>query len=208
MTHPPSPPTARTAAAMTTVSRTGLVLAALALAAGCSTTGATPPVPAPATTTALAPPAPVTTAKAVPYGGLPDPAHVDQRDATALSRAALVTMWTVDSDIDTYGQRDAYLRAVPYLTSGYAARAVDTFPALPPPAQWTQHHAYAQVTLAAGHDDPVPDQPTGAQRQWVITVHPTGRDGWHGDPVTVTANVALTRVGPAQPWRILDITFL
>jgi hypothetical protein len=54
-------------------------------------------------------------------GGLPDPRRIDQKNATAVSKAALIVMYTVDSTVDA-GLRDAKRRAARYLTPDYTAK--------------------------------------------------------------------------------------
>lgn len=139
--------------------------------------------------------------------GVPDPRAVDHTDATAVAEAALITMWTVDSATD-HGQRDAYLRALPYLTDEHAAR-VRADPATPPlPDEWRRHRAYARVTVERlpTEEGAPADTTTAIYRQWQITVRPTGRDGWRADPVTATAYTALQRRAAGRPWRIAQIT--
>jgi hypothetical protein len=140
-----------------------------------------------------------------PHGGLPDPKTVDRSDATAVSRAAVQVMWTVDATIDR-GQLDAYLRAEPYLSPKYADE-VGTQPPGSIPSVWRDHRAYARVRLAAQapEDGVGPDTATTAHRQWGITVTPTGRDGWTGSPVRATAFVALTR-GDDGGWQVSQVT--
>jgi hypothetical protein len=115
-------------------------------------------------------------------------------------------MWTVDAAIDQ-GQQDAYLRAIGYLTAGYAA----TIRAQPPqfaPAPWRDHRAYSRLRLKPlRREEGAPaDTPTTAYRQWSLTVLPTGRDGWRGRRTTAVLFVTLTRPGPGSPWRISGIT--
>lgn len=165
-------------------------------------TEAAPPSisPSPSFPSAIAP-APTGT----PHGGLPDPKTVDRGDATAVSRAAVQVMWTVDATIDR-GQLDAYLRAKPYLSPEYA-EAVSAEPPGSLPSLWRDHRAYARVRLTrqAPEDGVGPDTATTAHRQWGITVIPTGRDGWTGPSVHATAFVTLTR-GDGGGWQVSGVT--
>ncbi|GAA4140855.1 hypothetical protein [Actinomadura keratinilytica] len=184
--------------------------AALAVAAtACG--GQEPRRPVTAATTAAPSPTPTacrpTASAKTPEGGLPDPKDVDQRDATAVARAAVTVMWTVDSAIDR-GQRDAYLRACPYLTPDYAARVAAEQAVGPLPQQWRDHRAYAEVRLELRQPegDLDPDTPTMAYRQWQVTVTPTGRDEWKGRTVRAIAFVTLTRASPRDPWRVARVS--
>jgi hypothetical protein len=134
--------------------------------------------------------------------GLPDLSRLDQSDATAVSKAALTLMWTVDSAID-HGQQDAYQRATPLLDSVYKA-VIDGQGAGSMPGLWSRHRAYAKVRLTRQTPlgDVPADTPKLAHRQWRIDVTPTGRDGWKGTPVHASAFVTLRRDGPDAPWRV------
>ncbi|MEU9019233.1 hypothetical protein [Actinomadura sp. NPDC048394] len=141
-----------------------------------------------------------------PYGGPLELRKIDQRDATAVSRAAVRVMWTVDAATDR-SQRDAYLRARPLCTSEYAAALAADAAAGAIPTAWTDHRAYAKVDLAprTPEGDVDEDTPTTAYRGWAITVTPTGRDGWTGTPVHAIAFVALKRPNASTPWRISHV---
>lgn len=156
--------------------------------------------------------APVTPARsptpaptATPHGGLPDPDAIDRGDATAVSRAAIKVMWTVDAAVDS-SQLDAYLRAKPYLSPEYAKGvSAETSGALP--ALWLDHRAYSRVRLTqqAPEDGVGADTSATAHRQWSITATPTGRDGWTGSPVHATAFVTLRR-GDDGGWQVSEVT--
>lgn len=180
-----------------------LAVTALLLASGCGLPhreraggAATSPSAAVPST----PPAPTGTPR-----GLPDPKAVDRHDATAVSRAAVQVMWTVDATIDR-GQGDAYRRARPFLTPEYAARS-DAQPLGAVPSVWRDHHAYARVRLVAQtpEDGVPPDNARTAHRQWDVTVAPTGRDGWRGPSTHAIAFVTLTRDGE-DGWRVSGVT--
>jgi hypothetical protein len=152
-------------------------------------------------------PSPTISPTGVPPGGLPDPKKIDQRDATAVSKAAVRVMWTVDAAID-HSQRDAYLRARPWCTTQYAAALAAEAPAGAVPPPWTDHRAYAKVRLTPRTPeglDPGEQTPTTTYRGWAITVTPTGRDGWTGPPVHATAFVVLKRATDKSPWRVSHV---
>lgn len=156
---------------------------------------ATTPAPSPASPSPGTPP------------GLPDPRTINHRDATAVSRAAVQVMWTIDATIDQHGQHEAYQRAVPYLTAEYTATITKAVPAGSIPATWAAHRAYTKVQLKPRkpEGDVPADTTTTAHRGWAITVTPTGRDGWTGTPVHAIAFVVLTRADPASVWKISHV---
>ncbi|MGI5323805.1 hypothetical protein [Actinomadura nitritigenes] len=168
------------------------------------TTGASPTaaVSSPATASPATSPATSPTASPRVPRGLPDLTRLDQTNATAVSKAALILMWTVDSAID-HGQQDAYQRATPLLDDVYktviAGQGGGGIP-----GQWSRHRAYAKVRLTrqTPQGDVPAETPTLAHRLWRIDITPTGRDGWKDTPVHVTAFVTLKRDGPDAPWRV------
>ncbi|GAA2148906.1 hypothetical protein [Actinomadura napierensis] len=137
---------------------------------------------------------------------MPDPKKINQEDATAISRAAVQVMWTVDAAIDT-GQLDAFKRAEPYLTPVYTAQLRTEAPG-DLPASWRAHRAYAKVRLTRQPPESGvgPDSPILAHRQWLIVVTPTGRDGWTGPQVHAIAFVTLTRAAARGAWRVSTVT--
>jgi hypothetical protein len=139
-------------------------------------------------------------------GGLPDPDQIDRKNATAVSRAALTVMYSVDSAVDA-GLRDAKLRAATYLTSAYAAE-IKQEPVQYVPDEWRRHRAYLAVRLRqlrreAGAPS---DGPTTAYRQWQLTTVPKGRDGWHGHRSEYVVFMSLVRSSKRDPWRISGAT--
>jgi hypothetical protein len=151
------------------------------------------------------PPAAAEPSSPAPTATTAAPSRIDQGDATAVSRAAVQTMWTVDAALD-HGQRDAYLRAQPYLTPDYATR-LQNEPEGTLPGLWRDHHAYAKLHLTAQPPESGagPDTPTTAHRQWQITVNPTGRDGWKAPPIRAIAFVTLTRASGRAPWKVSTV---
>ena len=150
---------------------------------------------------------PVTGAKSPPPtsrppGDLPTPGRADGRNATALSKAALTVMYTVDGTADA-GLRDAKLRAARYLTADYKAE-VEAEPVQYVPEEWRRHRAYLAVDLKPiSREDGAPsDGPTSAYRQWELRTTPTGRDGWRGDPRKFVVYMELTRSSRHAPWRV------
>jgi hypothetical protein len=107
---------------------------------------------------------------------LPRAATVDDLSATAVSRAAVIIEWTMNTVTDT-SQYQAELRSAPFLAPAYLAALRDTAPAAAPGAEWDEwasHDAYTTVAVVAEHDDPPPDTAVLARRQWGITVTPRG----------------------------------
>lgn len=142
---------------------------------------------------------------ASPHVGLPNPRMVNHLDATAVSRAAVQTMWTVDAANDR-SQLDAYLRAHPYMTSACYAE-LKTQPVGTIPSHWRDHHAYARPRLErqsieAGVGE---DTATRAHRQWSVTVTPIGRDGWIGHSARAIVFTTLTRNGDGL-WKVSAIS--
>ncbi|TDD85615.1 hypothetical protein E1293_10945 [Actinomadura darangshiensis] len=139
-------------------------------------------------------------------GGLPDPDRIDQKDATAVSRAALTVMYTVDSTVDS-GLRDARLRAARYLAPAYAAE-IKAEPVQYIPEEWRQHRAYLAVRLKRlAPEAGVPsDGPAAAYREWGMTTVPTGRDRWRGTSRESVVYMSLTRSSKNASWRISDVT--
>lgn len=139
-------------------------------------------------------------------GGLPDPRRIDQKDATAVSRAALIVMYTVDSTVDA-GLRNARLRATHYLTAAYAA-GIKAEPVQYVPEEWRKHRAYLAVRLrpVVREKGAPSDAPTVSYREWEMTTVPTGRDHWHGTPRTSVVYMALARSSKGMPWRISNVT--
>jgi hypothetical protein len=139
-------------------------------------------------------------------GGLPDRHRIDQKDATAVSRAALTVMYTVDSTVDT-GLRDARLRAAGYLTSGYTT-VVEGEPEQYVPEEWRRHRAYLAVRLRplVRETGAPPDRRTAAYRQWEMTTVPTGRDRWRGSSSASVVFMSLARSSERAPWRVSDVT--
>ncbi|MEU4924615.1 hypothetical protein AB0G29_35340 [Streptomyces parvus] len=199
------------------------ILAILALAA-CSGSGPDgadnappddPPAPAatgtgpyPKPTTSSAEDSPRATAPIrPPHGGIPVPASVDQEDASAVARGALIALHTYDTDIDP-GRQQAALRmaAVGWTTAAYAAQQRAAQPRGGNGAawnEWTRHRAYTTATATPADEAGRPaDTATTAYRQWTITITPHGRDGWTGEPEMSTAFVELSRPAAGKPWRL------
>lgn len=127
-------------------------------------------------------------------------------DPTAVSAAAVIIQWTMDTVTDA-SQYQAELRSAPFLAPAYLAQLKASPPIAAPGAQWDQwaaHRAYTTVSLVAepdGQDQPA-DTPTTAYRQWGITVTPRGTSGWTGASQEATVFVMLTRTGSGQPWLV------
>lgn len=156
--------------------------------------------------TASAQPLPVRSAASAPPG-VPDAGTVDRSDAAATARAAVVTMWASDTTTDA-SEREASLRAGPYLAPELAAQLHRDAPVAGPGAEWREwaaHRAYLAVTAELADEMGRPPDTTGTSVHTLqVSVTPTGRDGWVGVPRTHTVMVALARADGA-PW---SVTFL
>ncbi|HSA51320.1 MAG TPA: hypothetical protein VLH10_14600 [Yinghuangia sp.] len=137
----------------------------------------------------------------------PVPEQVDFQDPVAVSRAAVVVMWTSDTTKDSR-PGDAMLRAEPYLSQelNEAARTAQSIERLPP--DWVemserQGRTVVTATLADEKGKP-PDTPTEAYHAWSLTVSPIGADGWRGVPENITVFVTLARSMVGQPWQVTN----
>lgn len=181
--------------------------AAALLSTACSGTGtrATPPATAasPTPTPVTASPQPSSSVRWP--SGLPDPAAVDG-NPTAVSRAAVTIMWTVDYSTDQGGQHDAQLRALPLLTPAYAAQIRAAQPSAPSPDAWVRKHVRTRVQMRPGDEDRPMDTTSTAYRQWLLTVTTVDPAGHRQvAPVHVTAYVILNR-SAGQPWRVASVS--
>ncbi|GGM82011.1 hypothetical protein GCM10012275_60800 [Longimycelium tulufanense] len=177
------------------------VTGTLALAACTSSTATIPAAPAPSSTAATS----ATTPQAPPPVPRPDPATVNRTDPTAVSQAALELMYLVDTTSDT-GWADAAHRALPLLSSRYAqgVRAGGGRTPAGTWQEWTQHRAYTTVELKPSAETHPIDTTTQAHRPWLLTITPTGRDGWRGEPEQRAAFVTLTHAD--NGWAVDHIT--
>lgn len=137
----------------------------------------------------------------------PAPAEVDPNDPVAVSRAAVITMWTVDTTKDL-GPSDAIKRAAPYLSQAIiienqAAQAREN-----PSRDWQElagHNGRTVVSaLLADEFGKPPDTPTDSRHTWALTVTPVGDDDWRGLPDHMTVFVTLSRATADQPWKVTD----
>ncbi|MFI6580972.1 hypothetical protein [Embleya sp. NPDC050493] len=171
-----------------------------------TTAEATPTYPQPSTPTS---PLPALVGRTgTPAASLPAPGQVDGRDATAVARAVVTTMWTVDTAIDAT-RWDAAQRAAPFLTPRYAEN-LRLSPQVAAPGEtwstWAEHKSVTAVVAAPADDLGKPaDTETSAFHAFSLTVTPTGRDGWRGPAVTTTVFVSLERASAAQPWRVSSV---
>lgn len=147
----------------------------------------------------------------IPRIGVTRPGDLDQNDADAVSRGALTTLWAFDTTVDRQ-PHDAALRAANagWLTQAYATQLRVHQPLSVPGAQWQEwagHRATTTVSLARTEDAGKPaDTSTEAWRQWTVTVTPSGRDKWAGEPLSFVAYVHLTRTATPKGWRVAGIT--
>jgi hypothetical protein len=138
---------------------------------------------------------------------LPSPAAVNYANPTAVSQAAVIIQWTMDTVTDA-SQYQAELRSAPFLAPAYLAQLRAHPPVGAPGYQWNQwaaHRAYTTVSVVAEPDDQPADTATTAYRQWGITVTPHGVGGWTGAAVAATVFVQLSRGGSGRPWLVSAI---
>ncbi|MFE3205304.1 hypothetical protein [Embleya sp. NPDC059237] len=146
-----------------------------------------------------------------PAASLPAVSNVDGGDATAVARAAVVTMWTVDTAIDAT-QWDAAQRAAPFLTPAYA-ESLRISPQVAGPGgtwlTWAQHKAVTRVVATSADDSgKPPDTDTKALHAFMVTITASGGNGWTGPPVIATAFVSLERASAAQPWKVSSVRLI
>jgi hypothetical protein len=184
------------------------VLLLTALAVSCSSRHTTPKPAPPTATNPVAAPIPAGR-EGIPKAGLPDLGKVDGADPAAVAGAALSTLWTIDTAIDT-SRYDAEKRAAQLYTPEQAAGLTAASPRAVPGgdwALWAAHQAYTTVSVQQSHEDGAPeDGPTLVHQRWVVTATPHGRDGWTGQPELTTAFIILARADTTQPWRVDSLT--
>lgn len=148
---------------------------------------------------------PTSTISGTPAGGLPVAGKLDGKDATAVSRAVVLTMHTFDTTIDN-SRFDAVLRSAPYLEATYFERIKDSAPVRGPGAEWAQwreHQAYGVATAELATEMGQPeDSDMAAYRKWRVVVTPTGRDGWKGTPYEDVLFITMVRVSADATWKV------
>jgi hypothetical protein len=173
-----------------TLAAVGLLALALAGCANATTPAAGPPAQSSAQGTTSVPAA------------VSDPGDV----ADSVAR----TFWATDTGTDQT-PAGAAQRATAWLTPSYAAIATQLLPSGPGAdfLELASHHGHTTVTFISG-DTIVPGLPTDtattATRVRILTLTPTGADGWIGTPQNVVATLMLTRVDDANPWLVNNIT--
>lgn len=187
------------------VRRTAAAALLLAATAGCASTPhqsvQTPPDPS-ASAVPTGPVALPSGAAGTPKAGLPT--QVNDHDPAAVASAAISADWTFDTTLDN-SPADAQRRSAPWLTPAYAAQISQAQQLADPGADWTAmaaHHGYTTVHLVQAHDDPTPDTPTSAWREYTIAVTEHGRDAWAGPTSTYVQYAHLTRASASAPWRV------
>jgi hypothetical protein len=133
-------------------------------------------------------------------------ASADTLDPDSVARVVLLSMYVVDTT-RAASFADGLRRAQPLLSARYAD-AVRTAPTPSPDAQWQDwsgHQAYLSVALAPSPEDRPRDSATTADRAYVLTLTPVGRDGWHGEPQSLIALATLTRAPAGWVVDRLDI---
>jgi hypothetical protein len=170
----------------------------------------TPPVtgrttPGGTTTTPVTPePIPTGNPTKTPAGGVPRPAQVNSRDATAVAVTVATVTYRHDTAIDN-SPSDAQRRARPWLAAALAAQ-LDGGPVAAPGAEWNswaKHRAYTTSTARNATESGAPeDTPTRADRTIAVTMQPVGRDRWRGGPQQYALFVTLTRISAKAPWQV------
>ena len=116
------------------------------------------------------------------------------------------TLWTANTATDTT-PADAATRSTQWLTPAYAAIATQPLPG-GAGAGWNElatHHGHMTVTVESGDDivdDLAADTTTTATRVRILTLTPTGNDGWIGETRHLVATLTLTRTGDWSPWLV------
>jgi hypothetical protein len=120
------------------------------------------------------------------------------RVALASVRAIEGSDTTVDAD-----PNDTVRRAAVWLTPAFAAW-VRAYPPVAVPGAawngWSAHRAYLRVTVSLTGDGHQSDSTRVAFRQVVAVLHPIGRHGWQGQPLTRVVFVSLATV--RGQWRL------
>jgi hypothetical protein len=121
------------------------------------------------------------------------------------------TFWASNTATDTRST-DAARRAVEWFPPKYAAIATTPLANGGGGADWielTDHQGHMTVTIESG-DDVVPDRPTDttttATRVRIVTLTPTGADGWIGANQHLIATLELTRADDTHPWLVNNIS--
>jgi hypothetical protein len=130
-------------------------------------------------------------------------------DPDSIAHAMVVTMKSMDSDID-FTWYDAFMRAAPLLEAEYLSRRLGEVPSSGSGAEWNewaQHQAYtvAEATVLPPELGRPEDTVTQAMRSVSVRVTPTGRDGWKGETVSATIFVTLVRSSSAAPWKVKNV---
>lgn len=178
------------------------VLGAAALVlSGCGRLASGPAVSATSAPRLLSPgPYPSSTGVDTPAVPLPGPVNGADVDAVALAGVKAIESSDTTLDADP---NDTTKRAAAWLTPAFAAQVRAYPPVAGPGAQWNEwaaHRAYLTVTTSLAGDDHPADSASGAYRQVVAVLHPTGRDGWVGPVQTVVVFVTLAPVH--GQWRL------
>lgn len=128
--------------------------------------------------------------------------NVDLHDPRQVCEAFAAAVYRVDTAVDG-GPQDAYRRAAPYLSPALAASIAGATPARQTSQweQWIRHRAFTEVQVAAYAGDALPESTADEQHHAaIVTVRPTGRDGWHGPQQRHTV-VCVLQPGTAG-WQI------
>jgi hypothetical protein len=131
----------------------------------------------------------------------------DPTDATAVAGAFARLSWSLDTAADS-SEVAAEARLAPLMTpelaaqvrAGGASHAGATF------LLWRSHQASTVARVQQTFDSGAPaDTAVAAYRSFVITVVPTGRDGWTGPSSTQVEFLTLSRPAAGLPWLIANV---
>ena len=131
-------------------------------------------------------------------------------DPGDVADAVARTLWATNATTDAT-PTGAAERSTKWFTPTYAAIAVQILPGSGG-ADWNElatHHGHTTVTIAPGDDAAGgrhPDTTTTATRVRILTLTPTGTDGWIGETRHLIATLTLVRAGNSSLWLVNAIT--
>jgi hypothetical protein len=134
-------------------------------------------------------------------------AGADPTDATAVAATFARLSWTLDTTADD-SEVAAEARLAPLMTpelsaqvrAGAATHSGATF------LLWRSHRATTVARVQQTFDSGAPaDTAVATYRSFVITVVPTGRDGWTGPSSTQVEFLTLSRPAAELPWLIANV---
>lgn len=135
----------------------------------------------------------------------PEAAGVDRTDPDATARAALAVWFTWNTNTDS-GPNAGSVRAVPLLSSAFAARVTGSGSVSGPGGRWNQwaaQHASVRAVVAASTELVPPQSDTEAFRVFVVTQTVFTPTGQVIDTLTRTVAVKLNRTSP--DWEVSSV---